>query len=221
MKNGPVYQFAIEEIPALAEFWGIVKTLSFIPDEFDLESYQQHISQPNLVKVSEAIEHHPTAECIANELALTAENEKNPKSSERPLSLLQNKNGVVKLGPGMDRPTRIKMTNLLSNYFSAQVLESGNYLYPPGGFKEWHTNMVSVPGWRMYIVNKTPEGRSFFRYVDPESLKLETVWDQPGDVNIFELRSDLPFWHAVKSIDTYRWSKGFVIPDDWRRTLGI
>lgn len=221
MKQGPVYQFAIEDIPELAEFWDIVKLMSFIPDEFNLESYQQHIAQPALVKTSDEIESHPTAERIANELALTERNRKNPKKVKRPLSLFQEKNGVVKLGPGMDRPTRIRMTQLLSEYFSEQVLESGNYLYPPGGFKEWHTNMVSIPGWRMYIINKSDEGRSFFRYVDPETLGLETCWDQAGMINIFELRADIDFWHAVKSIDAYRWSKGFVIPDNWQRTLGI
>jgi len=221
MKQGPVYQFAMKEIPALAEFWGIVSALSVVPQEFSLDSYRQHIAQTGLVETCEAIERHPTAECIANELALTERNRKNPQRSQQPLSLFQKKNGVVKLGPGMDRPTRIRMTQLLSEYFSDDVLESGNYLYPPGGFKEWHTNMVSVPGWRMYIVNKSPEGRSFFRYVDPETLQLETIWDQTGMINIFELRPDKPFWHAVKSIDAYRWSKGFVIPDDWRRTLGV
>ncbi len=220
MKQGPVYQFAIEDIPALAEFWNMVKTLSFIPAEFDMQSYIKHISQPALVKTSDEIERHPTAECIANELALTERSIKKPKKVQRPLSLYQKKNGVVKLGPGMDRQQRMKMTNLLSEFFSEKVLESGNYLYPPGGFKEWHTNMVSVPGWRMYIVNKSEQGRSFFRYVDPETLELKTSWDVAGTINIFELRQDLDFWHAVKSVDAYRWSKGFVIPDNWQRTLG-
>ena len=113
------------------------------------------------------------------------------------------------------------MTKLLAVFFAGKVIESGNYLYPPGGFKEWHTNMGSMAGWRMYIVNLSDSGRSFFRYVDPKTLQIKTIWDETGMVNIFEITKNNSFWHAVKSIDAWRWSKGFVIPNHWQQALDI
>ena len=81
--------------------------------------------------------------------------------------------------------------------------------------------MASLAGWRMYIIEVDEPGKSFFRYVDPVSCELKTVWDQSGTINIFQVRPDRPFWHAVKSLDTYRWSKGFIIPDNWRKAFGL
>jgi len=215
----PVHRYQITDYPELSKVWDLVRSLSIVPDDLDMDTYQQHIEQPKLVDTRAEIEALPTAERIAYEYATCEQDQRSPKTIHRPLRRLQDKNGVVKIGPGMDREPRKQLKQLLAEFFGQPILESGNYLYPPGGFKEWHTNMASVPGWRMYIVNKSTEGKSFFRYVDPHSMTLQTVWDETGQINIFRLAPDYPFWHAVASIDAYRWSKGFVIPDNWRDRL--
>ena len=217
--DGPVHVYNIEAIPRLRQVWELVQELCYIPDDLDLEAFGSHLAQPQLASARQEIEALPSAERIAYELATCAEEQATPRRARAPLSRVQEKNGVVKMGPGMDKPRRKLLTDLLSEFFGAPVLESGNYLYPPGGFKEWHTNMASVPGWRMYIIRKSPEGRSFFRYVDPVTTALETRWDSDAQINIFEVRADQPFWHAIASVDAYRWSKGFVIPANWREAF--
>jgi hypothetical protein len=212
----PLHVYQIADHPPLNAVWGLVRELSTIPADLDVEAYQRHINQPELVKARNEIDSLPCAERIAYEYATCEQNLRSPKTKSGPLNRLQKKNGVVKLGPGMDRERRFLLTRLLSDFFGQPVLESGNYLYPPGGFKEWHTNMASTPGWRMYIINKSPHGKSFFRYVDPVTTTLETHWDEDGQINIFHVNSKEPFWHAVRSIDAHRWSKGYVIPDNWR-----
>lgn len=213
---GPVHVFDIKAIPRLEPVWELAQELSFVPDDLDLQAFQQHLAQPLLADTRREIDSLPSAERIAYEIATCNQEQDMPRRAHAPLNRVQAKNGVVKMGPGMNRSRRKLLTDLLSDFFSEPVLESGNYLYPPGGFKEWHTNMSSVPGWRMYIIRKSPQGRSFFRYVDPDTLGLETLWDTDGQINIFEVRTDQPFWHAIASVDAYRWSKGFVIPAHWR-----
>ncbi len=218
--DGPVHVFDIAGIPRLRQAWELVQELSYVPEDLDLHAFSRHLAQPQLVSARREIEALPDADRIAYELATCAQEQEAPRRAQAPLSRVQAKNGVVKMGPGMDRSRRKLLTDLLTEFFGESVLESGNYLYPPGGFKEWHTNMASVPGWRMYIIRKSAQGRSFFRYVDPVTTALQTRWDSDGQINIFEVRADQPFWHAIASVDAYRWSKGFVIPGNWRDAFG-
>jgi len=216
MSKGPVWVFKIVDVPALADVWRQFLELCFIPADFDVGAYEKHLAQPHIQSAYAELDALPSAERIAAEYAACARDLEAPRVATRPLSRLQPKNGVVKLGPGMNLQQRLRLRDTISAFFRAPVIESGNYLYPPGGFKEWHTNMGSMPGWRMYIIHKLQEGNSFFRYVDPDTMTLKTLWDEDGQVNIFRVSPDRPFWHAVSSVDTYRWSKGFIIPDCWQ-----
>jgi hypothetical protein len=89
----------------------------------------------------------------------------------------------------------------------------GLFYYPPGGFREWHTNMFDDTSWRMYYINATEDGKSWFRYVPPGTNKTVVVPDKSGYFNMFRLRSkkDEIIWHSVYS-DTHRFSVGFKIP---------
>lgn len=215
-RPSPVHNFRIADHARLHEVWELVRELSIVPEDLDAQHYQQHVEQPLLRSARDEIDALPTADRIAYEYASCEEDLRSPRVTQRPLPRLQADNGVVKIGPGMDKERRTHLTGLLCDFFGAKVVESGNYLYPPGGFKEWHTNMASLPGWRMYIINKSAAGKSFFRYVDPATTQLQTIWDEAGQINIFRVTQNQPFWHAVRSIDAYRWSKGFVIPDNWQ-----
>lgn len=84
---------------------------------------------------------------------------------------------------------------------------SGHFLYPPGGYMSWHTNSQK-PGWRLYINYAEEPGKSFFRYLDPESGEIVTSYDRQWNFRFFRIDPAKPFWHTVYS-DTYRYSLGF------------
>lgn len=233
MRGGPIWTLSIKAVPALADTWEQVRSLCYAPADYASDAFLSHIAKPQLAAASEAIEKIPSAEIIAKEFLkrdayLAAPKREYAWSADQvPVDLevtrdkprISPQSGVVRLGPGMDWQQRLALRDLLSEFFNGEVLESGNFLYPPGGFKEWHTNMDGEPGWRMYIVHKD-EGLSYFRYVCPDTMQIRTIEDEDGQINIFRVGPDLPFWHAVKSIDAHRYSKGFIIPDSWMDRLG-
>jgi hypothetical protein len=94
------------------------------------------------------------------------------------------------------------------------VTSSGHFWYPPGSCMGWHTNS-EVPGWRVYINYAEEEGKSFFRYRDPEKSEVITLLDKEWNIRLFKITKDHPFWHAVYS-DTNRFSIGYMI---YKRTL--
>lgn len=96
---------------------------------------------------------------------------------------------------------------------------SGNFYYPPGGFREWHTNKDDEPGWRVYYVRVTEPNKSWFNYVDPITNTMYSVVDRDGYFNLFDLNSeDGLLWHSVYS-DTHRFSLGLHITDEMAQTM--
>jgi len=52
----------------------------------------------------------------------------------------------------------------------------GTYLYPPGGFHEWHTNQQHPAGWRMYLVKTAEDEASWCAFKDPShAAKFATI----------------------------------------------
>lgn len=88
----------------------------------------------------------------------------------------------------------------------------GLFYYPPGGFREWHTNLLDDTSWRLYYINVTEDEKSWFRYVPAGSNETVLVPDRSGYYNMFRLRSrkEELLWHTVYS-DTNRFSVGFKI----------
>ena len=71
--------------------------------------------------------------------------------------------------------------------------------YPPGeGYLGWH---IDQTGGRMY--SAFAEGKSFFRYRDPDTKEIITSWDKPGQwsFRIFDFDEENPMWHCVKAED--------------------
>jgi len=89
---------------------------------------------------------------------------------------------------------------------------SGHFWYPSGGFMGWHTNLRK-PGWRMYVNYCEDEGKSFFRYRDPDSKEIMTCSDKIWNFRLFKIVPEKPFWHCVYS-DTNRFSLGYKIELD-------
>lgn len=112
------------------------------------------------------------------------------------------------------------LIRVVSDYFGTLCDPRGNYYYPPGGFRTWHTNQFDAPGWRMYLVDVEQDEQSYFRYLHPKTGELVTVWDKKGRVNFFRIDPEVHFWHCIGSLSTNRWSKGFVVPESWRERVG-
>tara|TARA_Y100000593_G_scaffold32428_1_gene63952 strand:- start:3427 stop:4101 length:675 start_codon:yes stop_codon:yes gene_type:complete len=98
-------------------------------------------------------------------------------------------------------------------YLREDIIQSGNFLYKPGGYMGWHTN-YKRPGLRVYIVYSL-DGGSEFKYSVCGSNEIHTIVEKPGwNINIF--RVDIPpsyIWHSVRNTDTWRASLGFRIND--------
>ncbi len=123
---------------------------------------------------------------------------------------------------------KCKIIKFLDNVFETEVKFSGSLWYPQQAYRLWHTNQTQS-GWRMYWIDfdgfesNNPE-QSFFRYMNPQTKELVTLYEQPKIVRFFKVESDADklFWHCIANPTKFnRWSFGFLIPDNWMEKLGI
>jgi hypothetical protein len=109
----------------------------------------------------------------------------------------------------VDREIARLMKTLFRANGGLAVTSSGHLWYPPGSYMGWHTNS-RVPGWRIYVNYAEQEGKSFFRYRDPDTGGIVTLNDRHWNIRIFKISRDKPLWHAVYS-DTHRFSMGYMV----------
>ena len=64
----------------------------------------------------------------------------------------------------------------------------------------------------MYVNYAEEPGRSFFRYRDPDTGKIETSIDREWNFRLFQITPEKPLWHAVYS-DTNRFSLGYMVTE--------
>ena len=215
-----VYTFDINNLGKFRRLWDMIRNSSVVPTLYDHDEFVRHISQAHLKDISDSLEAHPTQEMIQMEKDVHLLELRNRNYPDAVVPYLSAKNGVVNLKLFMaDEPQYNFLSSELEKVFCSPIATRGHFLYPPGGFIEWHTNIQHSEGWRMYIVNVDREGQSFFRYVDPICRELKTIWDFRGALHIFHVGKERPFWHCVKSVGANRWSRGFLIPEDWRQVL--
>jgi len=96
------------------------------------------------------------------------------------------------------------------------VRGSGYFYYPPGGYREWHTNFDDKPGWRFYYISCPEDHKSWFNYINPDTQGMTTIPDKNGYWNVFNLKTVdplNPLWHSIYS-DTHRFSLGLHVPDE-------
>ncbi|MEO1134372.1 MAG: hypothetical protein AAFX40_16925, partial [Cyanobacteria bacterium J06639_1] len=124
--------------------------------------------------------------------------------------------GYVKLD---DRKSRMpELIAAVSSFFGTACRCQGDYWYPRGGFRDWHTNKYDASGWRLYIVDVDEPEKSYFRIKHPQTDEIVTLWDRPGTFNFFLIDPNRLLWHCIGAEDCNRWSKGFVIPQTWLET---
>jgi len=124
--------------------------------------------------------------------------------------------------------SKLRIVRTLTNFFDADVKLTGSFCYPPNAYRLWHTN-DDAPGWRMYLIDfDRPElstnGKSFFRYMHPETKELVTLLDKPKLVRFFKIeqQQEKLFWHCiVNGTKAYRWSYGFRVPDNWMEKIKL
>ena len=112
-------------------------------------------------------------------------------------------------GDYVSYPLYYNSKSVLAQYDASSLEVRGNFFYPPGGFREWHTNSIN-PGWRAYCVFSDESSLSSFNYINPASGSLSIVHDKSDHVNLFRVAtSDQDsLWHSVQS-STWRLSMGF------------
>ncbi len=107
----------------------------------------------------------------------------------------------------------------VEGFFGGPCTRVGDFWYPAGGYRSWHTNNYDVHGWEMFLVDvDVPQG-SYFQYIDPATGAWVKVPDKPGMINIFKVDPKNHFWHSIVSENANRWSQGFRIPDNWIERL--
>lgn len=99
---------------------------------------------------------------------------------------------------------------LLAGYINEDIetiTQSGFFMYKPGSYMGWHTN-INDPGVRVYITYSST-GDSFFRYMSDG--KIHTSYDEPGiTIRKFNTEEKNPLWHCVGS-NCLRISIGFKV----------
>ena len=110
----------------------------------------------------------------------------------------------------------------MEHFFDGECPCVGDQFYPPGSFRGWHTDQFSYVGWAVALVEVAEPGKSSFRYVDPRSGEMVVVPDRNDVAYFFRPSAEEPlFWHGVLCEDTFRWSQGFSIPQDWRSRIRL
>ena len=110
----------------------------------------------------------------------------------------------------------------VDRFFGGECPCVGDQFYPPGSFRGWHTDRFGYTGWVVFLVEVAEPGKSSFRYVDPRSGKMVVVPDRNDVAYFFRPSAEEPlFWHGVLCEDTFRWSQGFSLPQDWRSRIRL
>ena len=117
----------------------------------------------------------------------------------------------------VSRANKLALFWKVKEVFGDDARMSGFFYYPPGGFKEWHTDfedpqMDPEKHWRIYLIKSAADNESWFQYVDPTSGEIQRVYDHSGYLNFFNLVEEKPLWHGVFS-NTHRYSLGIKLGD--------
>lgn len=89
----------------------------------------------------------------------------------------------------------------------------GNFYYPAGGCREWHTNRMDLPGWRLYLIHNDPAESCQFHIYDEHNDETIRFVDNENMMRLFRVSAQTPLWHNIVS-NGDRWSMGFAISDE-------
>lgn len=121
---------------------------------------------------------------------------------------------VVDSTPLASRDVIIDVTKKLNSFFGSSF-DAVKMYYPERGFMSWHNNH-NCPGYNI-LLSYTKNGDGWFRYQDPKTKEIITLYDKPGwtaKVGYYG-SNDEPeniYWHCARAYEQ-RLTLGFVIPD--------
>jgi hypothetical protein len=125
-------------------------------------------------------------------------------------------NGKFQRVPGTSQTisaARSMLGSILNEHMDL-LSQRGDFYYPEGGYREWHTNRYDPHGWRLYIVHTVPNKCASFQYIDPRTGERLQCIDFDGCMRLFKITGDDDLlWHSITS-DGKRWSLGFILSEE-------
>ena len=90
-------------------------------------------------------------------------------------------------------------------------------LYPKGGYMGWHHN-ANASGYNI-LLSWSEKGTGYFRYQDPITKEIVTMWDTPGwtcKVGYYGswTETDKIYWHCASAEHEERFTLGYIIPHE-------
>ncbi len=220
------YSFHCNEIPGFEDIGKAARALSEIPAGFDRTELQRKTGVDRHRHMRASLDVLPdkkqamTLEAKGHlNKALPRIEPKAQNTNHQPDEEWSFRPGHIAFNPSYGRLNDLR--TLLNNYFDFNCLQAGDFLYPPHGFRLWHTNKFDLESWFIFFVDVDKPKSSFFKFIDPVTNELITHWDEPGTANIFRISSDNNnlLWHCIGTNDSHRWSQGFSIPDNWKEKM--
>ncbi len=213
-------------IPGFADILEKSAKLSRIPEDYAPSYFQDQLGDTAYGRGRQEIYHLPDRVSM---LKREAEEHLQTRLPNLRKKLFHKENNRSRHRPGIKinkgnfaiirDPLLEDLEKAVEHFFGTKCLIVGNYWYPKGGYRSWHTNKYDPHGWAMFLVDVDRPGASWFQYLDPVSEEWIKIPDRPGMVTVFRIDPDELLWHSVVSEDCNRWSQGFIIPDNWKDRL--
>lgn len=211
------HQLSRGDSKVLDHFFDLQLSLKTYPEGLDRNVFLNN-SDKQFEQLKNEVYHHPLESMLKRE----AEDELEKRFGQNEIKHTEDK--LYKLETGhirlFDRVEIHKLQSQMQSLFGTECQVLGDFIYPPGGFRSWHTNKYDVPKnnssvWAIFFVFTEEENASFFKFINPESGRLITAWDKCACANIFRVSRDPVVWHCIKAETTTRWSVGFHLPNYW------
>ena len=224
------YEFKFSKIPGFEEIAQEVEKLKIMPETVDMGLYEKSFREADLqfADVSPASPEFRQQYLESLQSYLDLGVSPQPEYAWRQFHLINLDRHVEHSLYENYFKTKVKLIELLEGFLGSEIRFSGSLWYPPNAYRMWHTNETQ-PGWRMYFVdfdrykfNGNGQGKSFFRYMNPETKELVTIKEEPKVVRFFKIESEKSklLWHCiVNTTQANRWSFGFQVSPQWMNKL--
>ncbi len=212
----------MDELDGFSEIARLSKELTSIPADIDVNYFYKKLNENSYLQARDEIYHAPLIrQMLAREARATLQ--KNRPQLKRIITKEPTKDCRYNLQcttyPGHfglpPPPKPDELQQAVNLYFGQTCKLIGDFLYPRGGYREWHTNRYEGEHWSMFLIHVDEPEKSFFRFLHPDTNEMITIWDYANSVNFFRTGSNPPLWHCIASEETNRWSKGFLVPEAW------
>lgn len=223
------YDFNCADLPKFAEIAPEFEKIKIKPRTVDIDRFESFFKSEdlNFNSISPAALEFTARheEIVDSEMSLT-ELEPNPEYIKRSFHLINLDLHVEHELYQEYFLSKYRIIKFMENIFETEIRFSGSLWYPPNAYRLWHTNQTQS-GWRMYWIDfdefeSNNSEKSFFRYMNPQTKELVTLYERPQMVRFFRVESDPDklFWHCIANPTKFnRWSFGFSIPDNWMEKL--